>query len=395
MFYLSAFTIPLEVTTVTSLLLLAAALFQPRVCFRRPPQAFWCFAAYLYILALSSLATGGEHQRAAARLLSLLTVQLLAFWVTANVMRYEETAARGLWALVAGCAVISLLQVSGLGVTRQEIMSGAVRLSALGQNANSLARALAAGTLALMGLTYDLRRRPTWMPLMAPALCGLFGLSIILSGSRMGILALGVGLLTFTLRPGSGWIKLRNGAIVAAVAAFCLWQISHTASASARFERTIEEGSLAQREIIYPAAWEMVMERPLFGWGPATNMWELGARIGDRAHRFRDTHNLALELLTSVGIAGMIPFVAGILLCLRTAWRARGGPLGILPLAMMAAMLTANVSGNLLGQKLFWFVMAVAAAGICRVAPARLRKNHIVERESGRPRAARPARQET
>jgi hypothetical protein len=50
------------------------------------------------------------------------------------------------------------------------------------------------------------------------------------------------------------------------------------------------------------------------------------------------------------------------LLCVRGAWRARDGPYGILPLAIMAVFLVANLSLNQVVHKPLWMFMAFAIA---------------------------------
>src|SRR5262249_31186920 len=129
-----------------------------------------------------------------------------------------------------------------------------------------------------------------------------------------------------------------------------------------RWEQTLGVGSrsrMSHREQVYPAAWQMFTERPVFGWGPVRHCFELGRRLNES---YRDTHNLMLWVLTEVGLIGAIPFFTGIWLCLRAAWKARVGVEGILPLAMTLALLTANLSLTLHNRKLHWFVLAYALA---------------------------------
>ena len=131
-----------------------------------------------------------------------------------------------------------------------------------------------------------------------------------------------------------------------------------------RIEATLDKGSLAKREAIFPEAWGMFVESPVIGWGPVNNMEELGTRVGEPDHPRRDTHNIFLELLTATGLLGAIPFLGGLLLCIRTAWSARSGPQGALPLALIIAVSVANIGANLLYAKLYWFILAyVLAAG--------------------------------
>jgi O-antigen ligase len=76
----------------------------------------------------------------------------------------------------------------------------------------------------------------------------------------------------------------------------------------------------------------------------------------------RDTHNLGLELMTSTGLVGTIPFLIGMGLCVLAAWRARRGEQGVLPMAMIALVLVGNLSGNFLVFKLYWVMLAFAVA---------------------------------
>ena len=96
-------------------------------------------------------------------------------------------------------------------------------------------------------------------------------------------------------------------------------------SVTDRWDRTFASGDMAGREDIYPAAWGMFLERPLFGWGPFNNIAELGARLHFKESNVRGTHNLALQILTEAGIVGAAPFIAGFYICYSAAWApARG-----------------------------------------------------------------------
>jgi O-antigen ligase len=129
-----------------------------------------------------------------------------------------------------------------------------------------------------------------------------------------------------------------------------------------------EEGNLAGREAVFPTAWHMFLEKPVTGWGPARNKYELGSRLPWQGRPRRDTHNIVLELLTGTGIVGAIPFLIGLGICVRAAWKAREGAERILPFAMLSAVLVGNMSGNYLAAKLLWFVLAYATASRCQWA---------------------------
>ena len=132
-----------------------------------------------------------------------------------------------------------------------------------------------------------------------------------------------------------------------------------------------EAGSLAGRENIYPATISMISERPVLGWGPIENQFEIGARIGEEKKDRRDAHNIVLDLMSSTGLLGTIPFLVGYALCLGAAWRARKSRYGILPLALMAVTFMGCMSGTWIASKILWLTFSIAlAAGA--TAPQRL-----------------------
>jgi O-antigen ligase len=121
---------------------------------------------------------------------------------------------------------------------------------------------------------------------------------------------------------------------------------------------------MAGREQLYPALWQMFQEKPVLGWGPVNNTFELAARIGERERPARAAHNIVLELLTATGLVGAIPFLIGAWLCVRDAWRARRGPHAVLPLALCCSVFLSNMSGDWIAGKLIWVVLAYAYASV-------------------------------
>ena len=113
--------------------------------------------------------------------------------------------------------------------------------------------------------------------------------------------------------------------------------------------------------MIYANAIEMISERPLLGWHPITAFRELGRRIGYPGPG-RDVHNLFLDLLIGVGLLGAIPFMVGLGLCTRAAWKARAGPFGMLPFALIMSSLAFSMTHTSLTWKAQWLALAIACA---------------------------------
>jgi O-antigen ligase len=138
-----------------------------------------------------------------------------------------------------------------------------------------------------------------------------------------------------------------------------------------------KKGDLSIREMTIPTAIEMISERPVFGWHPVEFAYELSARIG-RWGDSMDAHNLLLSMLAEVGIAGTLPFLVGLWLCCRTAWMARRGDLGLIPLALLLAVLAVNMGIPALIWKPFWLVMGFTLAAAPTAAMQQARYGRLV-----------------
>lgn len=351
-------SIPVETTTITGAVFLLAALTQPGVCFRRPPAAFWLFAAYMWAIMISFAVNGAEYPQETMKTLITRTQLVVIFLVSYNLLRDPRVARGCLLAFGFACVVLSAFTLTGIVGMVEE---GKPRVTAFGQNPNRSALYMGTAVLALLGAGFAGVRPPLRPRLLAAGLGAVAIAALLNTGSRGGLLALGAGLWTLTLGGKGFKVRFRN-AFVALVGIVGIgWAALRSPIMIERLQRA-QGGDLAGREYIFPLSWGMFMERPIFGWSAAGNSYELAARISDGVHLTRDTHNLELELITTVGLVGTLPFLAALIWCVLSAWRGRHGPLGIVPFAMCATLMAANQSGNYIGVKLLWFVLALALA---------------------------------
>jgi O-antigen ligase len=379
LFYAFVFSLPfetageglLEPTTILGALLLLSTLMQPGLFLRWPPRGFWCFLVYLYLFAMLSMLELSQYSGLTAKNVFLLTQLTALGWIALNVMRDGHVAERALLIFGAGCVVLGFLQVTGVASSPVDTDAAIVRVTALGFHPNNLARILMLGLLAMIGLTFG-RGKSLLQPIFVTwPFIVLLGAALIQTGSRGGLLALAAGLMTLILRRGTVWTKLLNAVALMLVLGFIFLAALQSDVMRARFEQTIEEGDLARREQIFPAAWQMFQEKPIFGWGPITSTYELGMRLGHIDEETKNPHNLILYGLVSTGLLGALPLFVGIAYAVFGAWKTRHGPQGILPLAMSVAVLVANLSGVWLFNKLHWLVMAYALASLYHGAYAR------------------------
>lgn len=355
-------TIPIEIPTLAAVMLLATTLLNPSAAFRRVPRAAFWFAAHLWVLVLAWIVLANEHTALTTRHVLSLVMLLLILWVIYNLLADPRVLRGTLLAIVIGCSVRAGMQWLGIGATSYEVWTGGERVTLFGQNANLSAIILSAGLVTVLGLQVT---RARWLPrfdLLSWPLAAMIGVAIIQTGSRGGLLCVAGGMLVFFLNGRTLARRLLNVGIGAAAIALLAWGAMQSEMMRGRILESTEDGKFAGREQIYPATLEMIMERPLLGWGPVDNQYEIARRMQYQRAPSRDAHNLVLELMTTSGVLGTIPFLVGLVLCVRSAWRARRGLLGVLPLAVLVAVFLGTVTGTWIASKILWLTLAFVLA---------------------------------
>lgn len=357
-----------EIPTMTTSLFLLTTLFWPRTCyFNYIPKSIWWLAVFMYTQALALAINGWVSLADSAQEVILFIQALLFFWACANLLRHDHIARAALWSFVIACVVRAILPFVGVGRTGEAVWTGGERITAFGQNANWSAKLLGMGAIVLVGLMFVHSRAPKKLRWLAIAAIGGLGVAIVDTGSRGGLLALALGLMTFAFAPPgrqgrSPWMVIRNAFIGIASIAFLAGAAMRSDLMRNRFEDTRETGSMAGREVLFPTLWGMFLEKPWTGWGQVNNQFELAQRIAEQNRLTRDSHNLVLEVLTTTGIIGAIPFFIALGLMVGAGWRARHGPHGITPMALLVFSVLGAMSGNPITNKQFWFILGFAVA---------------------------------
>jgi O-antigen ligase len=363
---------PVEVPTITGALFLATTLLSPGACYRRIPQAAVWFLLHVWILVALAIAFAVGDLGPALQQISLFLQVILLCITIYNVLADPRVFRGAIVALIVATAARAAVQVTGVAATRAAEWGGGERVTAFGQNANLSAMILSAGLVAVLGIRVLKSHRLPRPGLLVWPVAALLGMALIQTGSRGGLLCALVGLVTFWFAPDQRLSRrIRNGVLGLLAGGALAWGALQDTAMRNRLANA-GEGNLAGREIIYPGAIEMIEERPLLGWGPVANQFELSRRLhlDTRKYPSRDVHNLLLELLSTSGVFGTIPFLIGLGLCVRGGWRARRGPAGLIPLAMLLAVLTGTLSGTWIISKILWLVLPIAlAAGAHWSAP--------------------------
>lgn len=366
-FYLFVFAIPFETAStetvsmlgsilmILGLVLTGAALLQPRVCFNPPPGAFWCFVGYLVFCLALGTTQNLDYIRPVLTKLVTLAQLLVLMCISFNLFRYPEICRNALLLFVAACAILSVLQVSGVGTV--QVAQG--RSSMFADNANAVGATLSLGLIALLGLTYGRNTVERRITLFAWTVFPIIGTAIVMTGSRGSLAGLVVGIALLILRDGTWQAKLRIGSIALLAIGFLVFSALSDDAMRTRLERAFYQGDTAGRDKIQGHAWVMFFEKPMLGWGPVYNVVELGSRLGRSA---RYPHSLYLTVLTETGVLGSVLFFGGLGLIVRAAWQARFRMEGALPMALMGSILISAYASQWTGRKLFWVMMAYVLA---------------------------------
>lgn len=346
---------------------LLATLAQPSACWRKPPSVLWLFGSYLTVAGVLGVLGDPRHATDVAIRVQQQVQMLALLWCSANLLQSEKVVRGALGALAASAGMLAILQLTGVTAVADR-WGDVERITVLGEDPNNAAFVMSTGLLCAIALAIGRRSRGTPRPLLR-ALSLFFMPPVLLvaimnTGSRGNLVGLFIGLIVLTVA-GAGtrtrWMRVPLVVLLLGAAVFAAVR---TETMRVRVERAIEDRKAAGREQIHPLAIDMVLERPVAGWGPVENVYELGRRIGTRR---KDTHNVYLWVLTETGLLGGVPFLLGMALCVRAAFRARAGREGVAPLALIATLLVVELGTTDHNRKLFWFLLAYAWASGSKV----------------------------
>jgi O-antigen ligase len=235
---------------------------------------------------------------------------VMPVWLLWELVEKPEDMRVLLRAYVAGSWVLAGLTLANF---LSPVSADQARFMAEGQDPNDVARFLDLG-LPMAALLLNSERR-WWARLLALGYLPLGFLSVLLTGSREGLLAgmlalAGGAVLLFRRRPD----RLLPALFVLPLLAALIWAVVPAAT----FERLatipdqLQGGDLNQRLNIWTAGWQAFTRRPLFGSGAGTFVAAAGLAPIDTAH------NTLLSLVVESGISGLAICAAIVTVCMRS-----------------------------------------------------------------------------
>jgi O-antigen ligase len=323
------------------------------------PHALWWFAGYFVIWVVELLLVPEEFRRTMISLLFTLAQLLVFFWIASDLLKDGNVARRVLLVYAIASALFAVAMMLGLPGFSEDIGQG--RATAFGENANVAGQHLALCVLIVVGLILNKTFKHFVNKVLLILLSVPLAIGLVSTGSRGAVVALVIGCFAYLIPYWRSRQKLISIVFAILVLASVTYMIASNPDFSERWSGTYYEGDLTGRDIIYAAAGEMISERPLFGWNPVEAFYELARRVAWPSGA-RDAHNTFLTVALGVGLLGAIPFLMGLWTCIRAAWKARSGNLGLLPLALAVNVFAASMSTTLLNWKPFWLVLALTLA---------------------------------
>jgi len=361
---------PISIARFTGLFFFAITLLYFRKCYSVIPKPLWYFLGHLAIVAVLILFVPG-NQSGFLSLVSTRIQLLIFFWAASNLLKDNRLARKALFAFAISAVlagVAAQLGLAGLAIEQARNSRNIV----LGLNSDILGALFAIAGVILVGLALENLRRIFLLGIVVVAL-GM----IVVSGARASVVAFVLGAACYLLPIEFNFRKViaTVGTTIAMI--MMAYMVMADPDFVARWNRTLNEGDSAGRDVLAARAWEMFLERPLIGWGTNEYGYELEQRYRGRRGEANSSHNLELDTLMESGILGGGLFFIGIGLCWASAWKNRRRELGMLRLAAVVTVLAVAQTVPYGGSKPLWLLLALCASTI------RLRSKHSNQRTKG------------
>jgi O-antigen ligase len=404
-FLLFVFTIPIEalnkslslgpvsLARVSGLLVFGLSVVYFKRCYSHLPRPFWCFVGFLSVFVLLGLFIPAEYKEVFG--VQLYTrIQLVAFFLIASNLLRDESFARKACLTFAFATVFFGLairfQLPGFTTTTNAHEKWGEKFERTyvdGINPDHMGTVFLVGGIILIGLVLERFRR---VYLVGPLILVLS--MIVFSGSRASTVAFVVGVACYLLPFHLSVRKVIAIVVALVVLAGLGYQILNSPDMMSRLELA-KQGDSAGRDQITKHVLDMISERPLLGWGPVAYGAELQLRKkqGTASSFDADAHNLLLNILIEVGVLGGFPFALGIALCCSSAWKSRHTGLGMLPLALIVAMMVNLQFSYYATAKPLWFVLALGSAASAYASKQpheRRRRQSVMRRQVVLPKPA-------
>lgn len=282
-------------------------------------------------------------------------LNIIMFWLLLNHHRRDSRVFhQGLLWFSISSFVVGLCYYFNINVSIDQDM----RVVVFGENANGLGLKMGVGALFLFNycLCHSLEKpiyKP-WLLIMAVPMVSL----LFATASRVSLLVIASGTVLFVLlrQTKKKMTKLLWLVVGLVVLLYGYQIVLQQEVLMKRMERTIDEGSLSERDYIWGKYINVVKEHPILG---------VGFHGADKYAievfgKPKSPHNVFLEVALYSGILGLSFFMLFLLCVFRNAWLCNKIEKNSGPIICSMAIIGMVMSGQALGDKLFWVLAAYA-----------------------------------
>lgn len=308
--------------------------------------------AMFFLMVLSSII----HMQSNSSIFSTtLFLNIIMFWLLLNHQRRDERVFhQGLIWFSVSSFVVGLCFYFGIGVS----VDDELRMAVFGENTNGLGVKMGVGALFLLNYCLNHTRKKLlyrpWLLVMAiPMLSLLFA-----TASRVALLVFAVGAVLFvmlrqTKRKYTKFLWLIAGLIALYYGYQVVLQQEVLMS---RMEKTIDEGNLSGRDYIWSKYMDLIEKHPVIGVGfHGADSYAL--EVFGKA---KSPHNVFIEVTLYSGVLGLACFLLFLFCIYHDAWLYHKRLHNLGPLITSLAAIGMVLSGQALGDKLFWSLAAYA-----------------------------------
>lgn len=343
-----------SIAKMAGLLYIGTSLLTPNKIFltdniRRP---LYSACALYFLMVLSSIIHIEDNS---SIFNTTMFLNIIMYWLLLNHRRRDERVFYEglLWFSVSSC-VVGICFFCGIGISIDEDM----RIVVFDENANGLGIKMCVGALFL--ITYCLNhslekpiRKPWLLIMTVPMLALLFA-----TASRTAFLVLASGIILFIFfRKTKKRINRLLWIIFGVIILFYGYQfVLQQEVLVKRMERTIDNGSLSDRDYIWAKYIELIKQHPILGVGfHGADRYAIQV-FGEP----KSPHNVLVETTVYSGLIGLSFFLVFLLFFFQDAWLYWKKLNYCGPLIISIALLGVVMSGQAFGMKLFWVVVAYA-----------------------------------
>lgn len=303
----------------------------------------WAIGLFLMAVILSNF-VAIDPPVTIDRTFKLLRV-LSLYLVVVNVVRTETDLRRLVWVFLISGFVCALYGLYGYYFDRT-LLDTEGRVTGTMDDPNEFAAAMTARLPLTLCLLSAEKHRLRKSLLLVGA--GIIIWSITLSGSRGGLLALGLSLILFVLlqKNKAAWLAIAGTVVLVVLTAMPLGLKQRVGLVPSNGQGS--DSSVERRTTYQVYGIQLFREHPILGVG-LDGFAEAYARSEYRflqaGHVKRIAHNTYLEIVVGTGLVGLVPFVLLLGLSLFTSWKLAGCRARYSYLASVSLGLFAGIAG--------------------------------------------------